>query len=640
MTLEQLRRAVGPEVEERIAFYREEMKKNPPASAAIMEEAAFAMDRLLVLPSTFGKRYHVGNPPRWHEVLNDDLEYTCSLNRMGHWKTLIKAYVITGDLQYPARVCEEFADWIKSCPAPPLPDEVADTEPWDSATPWRTLECGIRLVETWQMVMDFLILTPPFTEELLAQMVFSVKQHAEALIKVCPILWPNADHNHYLHENLGLLYAGCTFWWLDEAPEWRTHAINELTRCAQNQFAADGGQVEGCPNYHNVCLGYLCDAVRLMKNSRCFVPPVFHEILQKGMAYSLHSLRPCGQVVQWGDSNSAIDSFVLAAALHYDATGDGLYLHTLARLIGEEALAAELTNCIWRRRGLVPYQPENRCAEETVFLERTNRQAMFRTAWEHDALGLFFGASCLNEHDNGHTHIDPLNFDFSAFGKGLLVDPGHYTYRECAERRMFKSAPYHNCVMIEGREPYEYLSRWRFGPMGHSEITRIMENNRFTGAVGQHACYAPIIHKRVIGIADKALLLALDILEGRSGERAEWFFQMDTTTAALAEASLTAQYGDVVLNAGWECDMQAELLDGFVSEKSDARHPSKRLHLTAPNGKTTFLTVFAPTQGETLPIAQVQTAMEKDGSVSFGFLVDGKPYRGVFCVESNELVLD
>ena len=63
-----------------------------------------------------------------------------------------------------------------------------------------------------------------------------------------PRLFPEADHNHYLMENLGLLEIASLFPEFADAGMWKAHAVREIERCAARQLTPDGGQVEGCPH--------------------------------------------------------------------------------------------------------------------------------------------------------------------------------------------------------------------------------------------------------------------------------------------------------------------------------------------------------------------------------------------------------
>jgi len=66
-------------------------------------------------------------------------------------------------------------------------------------------------------------------------------------------------------ENLGLLRLACTFPEFQASRQWQTHALRELERCAMAQLTEDGGQIEGCPSYHNGCVYWFCFAWQIAR---------------------------------------------------------------------------------------------------------------------------------------------------------------------------------------------------------------------------------------------------------------------------------------------------------------------------------------------------------------------------------------
>ena len=139
----------------------------PSLSKEIVSLADEAMEGMLVLPGTGPDLFFVGDPPRWKENPCGDKEYTYSLNRMIHVKTLSEAYSLTGDLRYARKALEEMRDWIGtvSCPALKRPDGEYDLAAFDRCSPWRALEVGIRGYRTWPIIIELLIDTPYYTQE-------------------------------------------------------------------------------------------------------------------------------------------------------------------------------------------------------------------------------------------------------------------------------------------------------------------------------------------------------------------------------------------------------------------------------------------------------------------------------------------
>src|SRR5262249_18727435 len=145
-------------------------------------------------------------------------------------------------------------------------------------------------------------------------------------------------------------------------------------------------------------------------------------------------------------------------------------------------------------------------------------QVTMRTDWTRAALSVFF--ACHTPHgDSAHAHIDPLGFDFTAFGRPLVVDPGRYCYRSDDDRRTFKTAASHNCLMIDHTDPYPYLASGRSGRPKHQEVRWVQADPALMAAEALHHNYEPAVHRRAVAIVDGTLLLVLDEVRDLAPER-------------------------------------------------------------------------------------------------------------------------
>src|SRR5690554_2340405 len=123
---------------------------------------------------------------------------------MHHWRPLLRAYALTGEDRFAAKVAAELDDWIARCPPPPM-----DVEPrvFHTTIPWHMLEVGLRLYGSWSEIPRYLVGTRWLDEDRASRLTASIIAHAERLSAFSPQLWPDAAHNHYLIEMVGLLYA-------------------------------------------------------------------------------------------------------------------------------------------------------------------------------------------------------------------------------------------------------------------------------------------------------------------------------------------------------------------------------------------------------------------------------------------------
>jgi hypothetical protein len=589
--------------------------KYPRLKSTAIAQADEALQGMLMLPGTGGKPHFVGNPPRWFDNPFQDNEYVWSLNRMPHWTPLLRAFSLTGDARYAQKVVDELRDWLKCCPRPSIDSakRIEGEDPgrlfsgFNGVDPWRILEVGIRMFTSWPLILPHLLGTPFLTPDLLTEYASSVFEHAEALYRVSPRFWPDAAHNHYLMENLGLLAVSSLFPEFAAAERWRAHAVRELERCAAAQITEEGGQIEGCPHYHNGCINWLARALSIARAQGVSFSPEFVSKMERAIDYSLHSLRPSGAAVPWGDSDADTAIAIQSALSGFRLFQNPDYLRIAVRCCGAEEVKACGIASAWENfdtDDLLAAIDEAAASPDSISLpldswQKTLKQVMLRTDWSHDALSLFF--ACRTPVDNGHAHIDPMSFDFTAYGRALIVDPGRFCYREDADRREFKSAPYHNTLTINGRDPFEYLSSWSFGPQKTGQIVDFRQQPGCKAAIARHDNYEPAIHHRAVALIDGAALLVVDLIENlKPGDLLQLYFHVDSVRVewdAKTGCAVTRDEGktNVVILSG--ADLNGELLPGRISDFIDISRPSTRLGLTASCSEKTsraFATVIVP----------------------------------------------
>lgn len=591
----------------------------------------------LLLPGHHGLSF-VGDPPDWLTPRYGDEEYLWSLNRMAHWKSLLRAHALTGEERYAAKVVDELDDWIARAGAPrflhhdgtPNPQAVSNAGP----PPWRSLEIGIRMFDTWPVVIEHLAGTAHLPPARLARAAESVAQHAEALSLLTPLLWPDADHNHYFMEMLGLLSIGVIYPELSGATSWTNQATRELQRCVRHQFTTDGGHVEGCPSYHNLCVVFLVRFLSLAAAAHRKLPADIHQIATASIEQTLHSTRPTGTVVPWGDSTQP-ENFVEAAVWFYKVSNDVSVLQHLAALTGLEKLQSLCAPFLWEidepadlfARMAAPPTPRAR-----VRFDRGNDQVMARSAWQRDAVSVFFACHSPLWPGSGHQHVDLGGFDFTAYGKPLVVDPGPFTYRESEDRRTFKSAAWHSVLTVDEREPFDYVNRWRYTPQKEGRISALHVEPGIVRIDSFHHNYEPVLCRRTLALLDDRLLVVLDMIENLPATSAvQIYFHVDSLTLAWDATQRTATTHDtaspglvIAASAGLACD----LLPGRISEKFDTARPSTRLRFSDTGGDAhrVYAHVLAPFRsGERVPSIE-KIAIAGDAS-HCTFVCEGRDYR-------------
>lgn len=621
----------------------------PEVAAQTVAEADRALAGMLVLPGTGARPYFVGNPPDWYANPVNDNEYLWILNRHGHWRNLLAAYTLTGDARYGAKVVQEVRDWIARVQQPPIDTNPETARPvFRGIDPWRLLETGIRMFESWPLILDHLIDTDLMTPELLSEYVVALYQHGEELAEVSPVLFPDANHNMHIMQNLGLLTIATNLPELKTAEAWRTQAIRELERAARVQITDGGGQIEGCPHYHNVCLHYLSRAQLLLNadgGDERFSDEYLDRI-KRGLDYSVYAFRPSGTGVPWGDSDA--DLRAVTAAFHAGlAFGHWAPLQRLTVMAGRDSTRAECLRSVWRSPDLPTFLREFEAPSlpapaslPTVRWHQDLGQVTMRTDWSHDALSLFF--ACHTPIAEGsHAHIDPMGFDFTALGRPLVVDPGRYCYRQDDDRRTFKTAAYHNSLMIDRADPYQYLASGRTERPKQQGIRWVQDDPDLMAAEAEHTNYAPAIHRRAVAIVAcpdagvGAFLLVLDHVRDLAPERTvQVYYHLDSPAVTWdpERRVATTDSSDVNVAVFASPNVRGSLLEGRVSDFLDVARPSTRLLLedtTPPTGTTRlYAAVIVPYRAaDPAPVITDLRIAQDDDQITCAFTLGGRPYR-------------
>lgn len=614
---------------DRYTKYVEEVRLNLSNAELIAEDekqAAYAMQNMFILPGSGGERMHVGTPPAWSECRTDDEEYLWHLNRMGYFKPLCRLYLLFGNEEYARKVLTDMESWVDTCPMHPLqtpestPEEVHEIRKFYSGlTPWRSLEVGIRMFDSWNIAYDSLLFSGLMTPELHSKIAYSFYEHALVLRDMSPRYWPQANHNHYIHEMLGLFEIACLFPDFNESDAWREFALSELLRCAKAQFTPDGGQLEGSPHYHYCCLKMFFD---FFIAARSFGVPVLQEITdicKKAVDYMIAVIGPDGIVSTIGDSP-------------FHAVGEHLAAYQY-KCFGELGAVAKLFS-IHKEHDTVVI-PEDVQAAARAYADslggEDNRQRQIdqyfaRTGWKREDSA--FGFVCHSPIFNGHAHQDVASFTLYLKGDPVVVDPSYYTYRECPERKLFKSPEYHSTLTFDGKPPFEYVDRWRYGPQKEGGIRGFYKLDGVYAADASHHCYDPDYHKRLCALVGDDVFIVLDDVINITETDVRIYFHMDDPSVEIDGNTAVSERIRVLLPEG----VEAKAIASEKSLHTDITVPSKRIVLTdTAHRSRMYLSVFTKRDDISDPVAE-----RIDGGVKISYKQGGEE-RALLWSFSNSL---
>ena len=545
------------------------------------------MQDMFVLPGSGGERMHVGTPPAWSECRTADEEYLWHLNRTGYFKVLCRQYLLFGKNECAKKVLTDMENWIDTCPMYPLPTENTTHDEmqkirrfYAGLTPWRSLEVGIRMFDSWNIAYDSLLFSDLMTPELHAKIAYSFYEHAVVLREMSPRYWPDANHNHYIHEMLGLFEIACLFPDFDMSDSWRGFALKELLRCAKAQFTEDGGQIEGSPHYHYCCLKMFFDFFEAARSFGVAVSEEITAICKKAVDYMIAVIGPDGMISTIGDSPFHEISEPVAAYQYkcFGELGNAAKLFAIQcehdkNVIPEEVQAAA--------RELADNAPgeDNR--------QRQIDQYYARTGWKREDSAFSF--ICHSPIFNGHAHQDLMSIELYLKGDSVIVDPSYYTYRECEERKLFKSPEYHSTLTIGNKPPFEYVDRWRYSPQKEGKIRAFYKANGLYAADASHHCYDPDYHKRLCALVGDDVFMVADDVVNLTESDVRIYFHMNDAALEVVDGQVSSERVRVLIPDG----VTAEAIVSEKSLRTDITVPSKRLVLTdTAHESRLYLTVF------------------------------------------------
>ena len=308
--------------------------------------------------------------------------------RMYWWSGIANGYLATGEPEVARVWVGLFREFLRQAPPP---------EDGRSGYFWEAMKAGIRLRTGWARAFAAFLPSEAFTDRDIVNFVKSVIEQAGFIQRTH---WPRG--NKIAFAMVGLYAAGATFPELERAPEWRAYALEKSVENLETGYLPDDMHVELSPGYHFAFKNYLTivDIARVTDRGDNALLGELVAGCEDLFALYPKLVAPDGTLPKYQDTGTvrirermerALDFFPDNPLFQWFATG-----------------------------GQSGTPPDYR----SIALPYAGYVAM-RTGWESDATYVGFDAGPIGD---GHAHQDKLNLVLWAYGRPLLIDPGHGRY--------------------------------------------------------------------------------------------------------------------------------------------------------------------------------------------------------------------
>ncbi len=503
-----------------------------------------------------------------HSGPRGDREWSWLLNRHPHFRTLLRAWLKTGNPEYARRFDEHVRDWVTSKP-------YSGKRTHDAQ--WRGLEVGLRVRGPWPQAFYGFQNSKEFTPAARLLMLSSIPDHADNLLR-----FHARTSNWALMQMCGLANTAACWPEFRDAPKWYAHAEKIMVAAMGQQVYPDGAQKELTSSYHFVCIINFEPFAKIAGRLGRKTPKEYGETLEEMWNYVAYSLRPSGHGPLNNDSDLRDRRRSLLKAGERYQREDWAYIAS---------------------NGSSGKKPEG--LPSRVF--PWAGQAVMRSGWDKNAHWSFFDVGPAGI---AHRHNDRLHLSVSAFGRDLLVDGGRYYYKGDSWRQYFKTAPSHNLILVDG-----------CGQMtGKSAVSKPMGKNHrvapgfdyVRGEIDQGfvKLEGSAKHTRAVVYVRNRFWVVFDRVTSDRPRKIKtlWHFHPECTvkTDGLESFSVDARKGNlrIVPAAGpkWQLKMvkgqTKPTIQGWYSPEYNIKHPSSTaVYSTKIEKDATFAWLLLPAKG-------------------------------------------
>ncbi|MBR4442857.1 MAG: alginate lyase family protein [Clostridia bacterium] len=416
-----------------------------PYSKDVADRAVRGEMRVINIDWTFenGRINYLFDPTELKGPRN--YEWVWQLNRHSFWWQMAAAYRETGNETYALAFERQLLDWIAQTDCP--------EKDWNApGSAWRTIECGIRLMGSWQIAFQTFRHSSRVSDLSLLLMLASMRRQAAHLVA-----HPHIG-NWLMMESTGVFTFSALYPEFREAEEFRETAVGRFLREMDLQILPDGMHNELTPDYQSVVWGCAANIydVACHEGFRHEFPRHFVELMERTVHAAILLSTP---------------------AFTQPRTNDCYTIHTRTFTSRADQLlppSAEYDFVNSNRRDGRP--PEGKTA--SAFLPYAGFCVM-RSGWDENAAYLCFDVGPLGRM---HIHQDKLNINIYKGGEELIFDDGGGQYEISEARKYGISAYDHNTVLVDG------LGQNRREPLVSSDAIDAgwVSNDRFDYAQGTY----------------------------------------------------------------------------------------------------------------------------------------------------------
>jgi len=456
-----------------------------------------------------------------------DHKVTWELNRHQHLITLAKAWLLTGDDKYVAKLVQHWSAWREENPFPLGIN-------WASS-----LEVAFRSL-SWLWVRFLLARCPIVPATFQRDLVRALATNARYIERYLSTYF--SPNTHLLGEAVGLFFIGTLCPEIPDASRWQGAGWEILMDEAQRQVLDDGVYFEQSLYYHVYALDFFLHA-KLLGACNGIATSARFDVIVENMLEVLHVLSQSGPPHGFGDDDGGrlFDPKRNCCEHLTDPLAVGALLFERNDLFAETPLTEEAIWLFGERANALHSEPQR---------NHRIKAASFTSGGIYVLAGcgpareqLVVDAGSLGAGRAGHGHADALSAVVSLGGRHWLVDAGSFRYVSAGnERNWFRGTRAHNTVTVDNVDQAEPDEQFGWSSLPAVGADRWLAGETFTFFSGSHNGYIrlpdPVLHRRVVFHVHDRFWLVRDLLEGREPHIVEvnWNFASDLRVQRIGGA--------------------------------------------------------------------------------------------------------